>query len=101
MAALSGRERSGGVPRAGLASRTSGWRRGGVAALAGGESGGGGMPSFLTREEAGVVEMASGLDMHEKFLARITISSLNLLRTIAAEEGVPIGELNAGRVTDW
>ena len=29
------------------------------------------------------------------------ISSLNLLRVIAEQEGVTIEELNAGRVCDW
>ena len=35
------------------------------------------------------------------FALLLQISSLNLLRTIAAEEGVPIEQLNAGRITDW
>ncbi|KAM7255368.1 hypothetical protein ACFE04_020609 [Oxalis oulophora] len=56
--------------------------------------------SFLTLEEAGLVEI-SGLDSHEKFLCRLTISSLNLLRVISEQEGCPIEELNAGRVCDW
>lgn len=29
------------------------------------------------------------------------ISSLNLLRVISEQEGVPIEELNAGRICDW
>uniref|UniRef100_A0A0A9F2Y9 Uncharacterized protein n=1 Tax=Arundo donax TaxID=35708 RepID=A0A0A9F2Y9_ARUDO len=56
--------------------------------------------SFLSLEEAGLVEM-SGLSTHERFLCRLTISSLNLLRVISEQEGVPIEELNAGRVCDW
>lgn len=56
--------------------------------------------SFLSIEEAGMVEM-SGLISHEKFLCRLTISSLNLLRVIAEQEGCSIEELNAGRVCDW
>ncbi|KAK1390543.1 putative Receptor-interacting protein [Heracleum sosnowskyi] len=56
--------------------------------------------SFLSIEEAGMVEM-SGLISHEKFLCRLTISSLNLLRVIAEQEGCTIEELNAGRVCDW
>ncbi|TVU32346.1 hypothetical protein EJB05_24071 [Eragrostis curvula] len=56
--------------------------------------------TFLTLEEAGLVEM-SGLSTHERFLCRLTISSLNLLRVISEQEGVPIEELNAGRVCDW
>ncbi|WOH08478.1 hypothetical protein DCAR_0727919 [Daucus carota subsp. sativus] len=47
-----------------------------------------------------MVEM-SGLVSHEKFLCRLTISSLNLLRVIAEQEGCSIEELNAGRVCDW
>ncbi|KAJ0974877.1 hypothetical protein J5N97_016842 [Dioscorea zingiberensis] len=56
--------------------------------------------SFLSHEEAGLVEI-SGLSTHERFLCRLTISSLNLLRVISEQEGVPIEELNAGRVCDW
>ncbi|KAM7525154.1 hypothetical protein LguiA_015056 [Lonicera macranthoides] len=56
--------------------------------------------SFLTIEEAGIVEM-SGLSTHERFLCRLTISSLNLLRVVAEQEGCSIEELNAGRVSDW
>ncbi|KMZ58023.1 hypothetical protein ZOSMA_7G00520 [Zostera marina] len=56
--------------------------------------------SFLTVEEAGLVEM-SGLSTHERFLCRLTISSLNLLRIVAEQEGLPIEELNAGSVCDW
>ncbi|XP_031500816.1 uncharacterized protein LOC116264628 [Nymphaea colorata] len=56
--------------------------------------------SFLSLEEAGLVEM-SGLSTHERFLCRLTISSLNLLRVIAEQEGTSIEELNAGRICDW
>ncbi|CAN4087126.1 unnamed protein product [Withania somnifera] len=56
--------------------------------------------SFLTLEEAGLVEV-SGLSSHERFLCRLTISSLNLLRVIAEQEGCSIEELNAGRICDW
>ncbi|KAL5703811.1 hypothetical protein ACHQM5_022317 [Ranunculus cassubicifolius] len=56
--------------------------------------------TFLSLEEAGLVEM-SGLSTHERFLCRLTISSLNLLRVISEQEGIPIEELNAGRLTDW
>nr|XP_043621859.1 uncharacterized protein LOC122593505 [Erigeron canadensis] len=56
--------------------------------------------TFLTLEEAGLVEM-SGLSSHEGFLCRLTISSLNLLRVIAEQEGCSIEELNAGRICDW
>jgi len=56
--------------------------------------------SFLTTEEAGLIEM-SNLDMHERFLCRLTVSSLNLLRVIAEQEGAAIEDLNAGRICDW
>ncbi|MED6144891.1 hypothetical protein PIB30_019678 [Stylosanthes scabra] len=56
--------------------------------------------TFLTLEEAGLVEI-SGLSTHERFLCRLTISSLNLLRVISEQEGCPIEELNAGKVCDW
>ncbi|PRQ28726.1 hypothetical protein RchiOBHm_Chr5g0006121 [Rosa chinensis] len=55
---------------------------------------------FLTLEEAGLVEI-SGLSTHERFLCRLTISSLNLLRVISEQEGCTIEELNAGRICDW
>ncbi|KAK4747589.1 hypothetical protein SAY87_014175 [Trapa incisa] len=56
--------------------------------------------AFLTLEEAGLVEV-SGLSTHERFLCRLTISSLNLLRVISEQEDCPIEELNAGKVCDW
>ncbi|XP_045811143.1 uncharacterized protein LOC123905539 [Trifolium pratense] len=56
--------------------------------------------TFLTLEEAGLVEM-SGLSTHERFLCRLTISSLNLLKVISEQEGCAIEELNAGKVCDW
>ncbi|KAL7142735.1 hypothetical protein ABFS83_08G144000 [Erythranthe nasuta] len=56
--------------------------------------------SFLTLEEAGLVEI-TGLSTHERFLCRLTISSLNLLRVISEQEGCTIEELNAGKVCDW
>ncbi|KAJ6999687.1 hypothetical protein NC653_010432 [Populus alba x Populus x berolinensis] len=59
-----------------------------------------GSRSFLSLEEAGLVEI-SGLSTHERFLCRLTISSLNLLRVVSEQEGCTIEELNAGRVCDW
>ncbi|KAK8984446.1 hypothetical protein V6N11_047669 [Hibiscus sabdariffa] len=56
--------------------------------------------SFLSLEEAGLVEI-SGLSTHERFLCRLTISSLNLLRVVSEQEGCSIEELNAGKVCDW
>ncbi|KAJ4837747.1 hypothetical protein Tsubulata_015341 [Turnera subulata] len=55
---------------------------------------------FLSLEEAGLVEV-SGLSTHERFLCRLTISSLNLLKVISEQEECPIEELNAGKVCDW
>ncbi|KAK2977101.1 hypothetical protein RJ640_017625 [Escallonia rubra] len=68
-------------------------------------SGGGGEKknerrNFLSLEEAGMVEI-SGLSTHERFLCRLTISSLNLLRVVSEQEGCTIEELNAGKVCDW
>ncbi|KAE9599309.1 hypothetical protein Lal_00043857 [Lupinus albus] len=56
--------------------------------------------TFLTMEEAGLVEI-SGLSTHERFLCRLTISSLNLLRVISEQEGCSMEELNAGKICDW
>ncbi|XP_027339096.1 uncharacterized protein LOC113852899 [Abrus precatorius] len=56
--------------------------------------------TFLSLEEAGLVEI-SGLSTHERFLCRLTISSLNLLRVISEQEGCPIEDLNAAKVCDW
>ncbi|RDX61052.1 hypothetical protein CR513_60752 [Mucuna pruriens] len=56
--------------------------------------------TFLTLEEAGLVEI-SGLSTHERFLCRLTISSLNLLRVISEQEGCPMEDLNAAKVCDW
>ncbi|KAM6595626.1 hypothetical protein CsatA_006150 [Cannabis sativa] len=56
--------------------------------------------TFLTIEEAGLVEI-SGLSPHERFLCRLTISSLNLLRVISEQEECSIEELNAGKICDW
>ncbi|KAK3014601.1 hypothetical protein RJ639_009834 [Escallonia herrerae] len=55
---------------------------------------------FLSLEEAGIVEI-SGLSTHERFLCRLTISSLNLLRVVSEQEGCSIEELNAGKICDW
>ncbi|KAG5246869.1 hypothetical protein OIU76_029105 [Salix suchowensis] len=59
-----------------------------------------GSRSFLSLEEAGLVEI-SGLGSHERFLCRLTISSLNLLKVVSEQEGCTIEELNAGRLCDW
>ncbi|EFJ29359.1 hypothetical protein SELMODRAFT_69311, partial [Selaginella moellendorffii] len=56
--------------------------------------------TFLSAEEAGLIEM-SGLGIHERFLARLTVSSLNLLKVIAKQEGRSMESLNAGIICDW
>ena len=55
---------------------------------------------YLTQAEALDVEMAL-LSTHEKFLARITISSLRLLQQIAEEEQVKIEDLTPKQITQW
>ncbi|CAN0927545.1 hypothetical protein LINGRAHAP2_LOCUS35965 [Linum grandiflorum] len=62
------------------------------------------IPEFIDRGNNGekrsflsLVEV-SGLSSHEKFLCRLTISSLNLLKVISEQEGCEIEELNAGKV---
>ncbi|KAI5081007.1 hypothetical protein GOP47_0004190 [Adiantum capillus-veneris] len=56
--------------------------------------------TFLSPEEAGLIELSS-LESHERFLCRLTVSSLNLLRIIAQQEGKAIEDLNAGIICDW
>jgi hypothetical protein len=55
---------------------------------------------FLTREESAKVDAAL-LSSHEKFLTRLTISSLKLLKHIAEENNVNIEDLTAQQVIDW
>jgi hypothetical protein len=55
---------------------------------------------YLSRVEALDVEVAK-LSTHEKFLTRITISSLRLLQQIAEEEGVKIEELTPTQIIKW
>ena len=55
---------------------------------------------YLSQAEALDVEMAM-LSTHEKFLARITISSLRLLQQIAQEEQVKVEDLNPKQITQW
>jgi hypothetical protein len=55
---------------------------------------------FLTPEEVAQVDGAL-LSSPEKFLTRITLSSLKLLRYIAEEEGVAIADLTPGQVIAW
>jgi hypothetical protein len=55
---------------------------------------------FLTLEESAKVD-ASLLSSPEKFLTRLTISSLKLLKHIAQEYGVAIEELTTPQVIAW
>ncbi len=55
---------------------------------------------YLSQAEALDVEVAK-LSTHEKFLTRITISSLRLLQQIAAEEGVKVEELTPPQIIKW
>ncbi|BAT52364.1 hypothetical protein NOS3756_12990 [Nostoc sp. NIES-3756] len=55
---------------------------------------------FLTLEESAKVDAAL-LSSPEKFLTRLTISSLKLLKHIAQEYGVSIEDLTTQQVIDW
>ena len=55
---------------------------------------------FLTLEESYSVDAAL-LSSHEKFLTRLTISSLKLLKHIAQENGVTVEDLTAQQVLAW
>ena len=55
---------------------------------------------FLTVEESADVDAAL-LSSPEKFLTRLTVSSLRLLKIIAQDEGVPIEELTHKQLIAW
>lgn len=55
---------------------------------------------FLTPEESADVDKAL-LSSHEKFLTRLTISSLRLLQHIAQDTGVSLEQLTHQQVIDW
>jgi len=55
---------------------------------------------FLTLEESARVDAAL-LASNEKFLTRLTISSLKLLKHIAKETGVTIEDLTAEQIVAW
>ncbi len=55
---------------------------------------------FLTLEESAKVDAAL-LSSSEKFLTRLTISSLKLLKHIAQDTGVAIEDLTAEQVVAW
>jgi hypothetical protein len=55
---------------------------------------------YITTAEVASVDRAL-LPTHEKFLARITISSLRLLAKIAADQGVLIEDLTPESIITW
>lgn len=55
---------------------------------------------FLTPEESAQVEMAL-LSSSEKFLTRLTISSLRVLKIIARDLGVTVEELTPKKIIEW
>jgi hypothetical protein len=55
---------------------------------------------YITTAEAASVDRAL-LPTHEKFLARITISSLRLLAKIAVDQGVSIEDLTPESIITW
>lgn len=57
-------------------------------------------PEFLTPEESADVDAAL-LVSQEKFLTRLTISSLRLLKIIAQDSGVTMDELTHKQVIAW
>ncbi|MDJ0898436.1 MAG: hypothetical protein QNJ55_06465 [Xenococcus sp. MO_188.B8] len=55
---------------------------------------------FLSTEESADVDAAL-LDSSEKFLTRLTISSLRLLNIIAEDLGTPVTELTHKQIIAW
>jgi hypothetical protein len=55
---------------------------------------------YLTHAEAVEVDKAL-LSTHEKFLTRITISSLRMLQQIATEEQVKVEDLTPQQIIRW
>ena len=55
---------------------------------------------FLTVEESADVDAAL-LSSSEKFLTRLTVSSLRLLKLIAQDEGIPIEALTHKQLIAW
>ena len=55
---------------------------------------------FLTAEESADVDAAL-LSSPEKFLTRLTISSLRLLKIIAQDLDVPLEELSHKQIVEW
>ena len=57
-------------------------------------------PQFLSLEESAKVDAAL-LSSAEKFLTRLTISSLRVLQQIAKENDVAVEELTAQQIIAW
>lgn len=55
---------------------------------------------FLTLEESAQVDAAL-LSSPEKFLTRLTISSLRILQHISQEYGIPIEHLTSKQIISW
>lgn len=55
---------------------------------------------FLTAEESADIDKAL-LTTPEKFLTRLTISSLRLLKLIANDYNVSVDELTSAQVIEW
>ena len=55
---------------------------------------------YLSPEESADIDAAL-LDSSEKFLTRLTISSLRLLKTIAKDTGVSMEELTHKQIITW
>ncbi|GAX38050.1 hypothetical protein [Nodularia sp. NIES-3585] len=55
---------------------------------------------FLSLEESAKVDAAL-LSSSEKFLTRLTISSLKLLKHIAQEYGIPVEDLTTQQLISW
>lgn len=57
-------------------------------------------PTFLTPSESAAVDAAL-LSQPEKFLTRLTISSLRLLQLISESTATPIAELTPEQIIAW
>jgi len=57
-------------------------------------------PQFLTAQESEDVDKAL-LSSPEKFLTRLTISSLRLLKIIALDLQIPVEDLTHEQVIEW
>jgi len=55
---------------------------------------------FLTSEESNNIDKAL-LSSPEKFLTRLTISSLRLVKIISLDLGIPLDDLTSEQVIEW